>query len=130
MRTKRASCAGHRVFVGIKPHQRQRSCPGLDFATGIEGDFWQRQERHLVFGKQVLLAGLLTPQRADKILAALLHQPLVEFLKVPHLGHRHQELHPRELDHRLHNALFIGPAHPAEMLLEPVVALQLQKRSL
>ena len=117
----------HRVVIAIKPDQGQRIGPGGLFAAGVEAGCGQRHKGSLVLFQKLGLGAALAPEAAIQILAALLGQHGIELIQVLDLGNRHQEIEPGKLDHPLHHPLLIGAPHPAKMLPEKIVALQLQE---
>src|SRR5208282_4146165 len=70
--------------------------------------------------------GVFAPQFALQVFLALHHQLSVESFRVSRqLRHRHHEIQPNVFHPAFYNALFIAPAHRAEVVVEKVVAYQL-----
>ena len=68
-----------------------------------------------------LLFAPLAAQTSLPVLLTALSQELVEFLEVPHLRHRHEEVEPRELHQAFHHALLVAAPDPAEVVGEQVL---------
>ena len=75
----------------------------------------------LVLHQQLRLGPRLAAQASLPVLLTALSQKRVEFLEVPHLRHRHEEVEPRELDQAFHHALLVAPPDAAEVVGEQVI---------
>ena len=116
-----------RVVVVVEPHQRQRVGRRGPLDAGVEGGRGRRDEGRPVLAQEHPLGRRAAPHAPPLVLAAPRQEVGVQLVEVADLGHRHEEVEPGELDRPLDHPLLVGPLHQAEVVVEQVMALELEE---
>ncbi len=115
----------HRIIVAVKADQGKLVRRRGHLLAGIERTLGQRMESGSIFFEQCLFRRPFAAQLPLKVFPATLFQMSVEFVEVLHLGYGHEVVEPGIFHDTFYDALLVGPAHTAEVLLEQVVTLEL-----
>ena len=117
----------HRVVVAVETHEGERVGMTLHHPAGLEGLGRQRQHGGAVFISRSALVLGLAPDPAEQVGVTALRRGTRSARPTRERRNRDQQVAPRVADVVLDVALLVAPSHPAEVVVEEVVALEAQE---